>query len=81
MTKSSIAASCGKIVDECKTAGFKSAPCSKIKDDNCTVYPLPERWWKKGGCPMRSLAVEVEQTWKMNPLKASKKAKKGGGIL
>jgi hypothetical protein len=58
----------------------KCIGCKKVDSDQfCMVYSKPSIWWdKRNGCPVAShtsKTVAVEK--KVNPLKASKKAKKG----
>lgn len=59
----------------------KCVGCDKIDSDQfCIVYIKPSIWWdKRGNCPVAthiSKKVAVAEK-KVNPLKASKKAKKG----
>lgn len=56
--------------------------CGRIKDGRCTVYQYPAaRWRVGGGCPMAthwSCRSSSETTpVKINPLKASKRARRG----
>lgn len=44
----------------------------------CKTYPNPAAIWRRGGCALGSHIVKVkEEKRKVNPLKASKRAKKG----
>lgn len=51
--------------------------CGKIVDDRCTVYRFPVKRWHLG-CPLAKRDVVVQEDKKVNPLKASKRANKGG---
>jgi hypothetical protein len=54
--------------------------CKKVTAElKCSVYVKPSIWWeKRGGCPVAThTVIKVAETKKVNPLKASKKAKKG----
>jgi hypothetical protein len=52
--------------------------CLKITDERCSVYASPAVWERKGGCPMKTNKVlEVKKDKKINPIKASKRAKRG----
>lgn len=58
----------------------RGAVCSKaVKvEDRCVAYLKPEAWHRMGGCPLSSIRIlETESKKKVNPLKASKRAKKG----
>ena len=58
----------------------KCIGCNKIDPDQfCLVYSKPSIWWdKRGGCPVANhIKKEAAAEKKVNPLKASKKAKKG----
>ena len=49
-----------------------------IKENRCVAYEYPEAWYRKGGCPLKSNKVlEVKATKKVNPLKASRRKKRG----
>lgn len=49
------------------------------KENRCKSYDYPENWYRIGGCPLKSNKVlEVSSTKKINPLKASRRKKKGG---
>ena len=46
----------------------------------CEVYSNPRAMWRRGNCPMAThVAKTVHEDKKVNPLKASKRAKKGKG--
>lgn len=48
------------------------------KENRCKSYEYPEAWYRKGGCPLKSNKVlEVITNKKMNPLKASRRKKRG----
>jgi hypothetical protein len=67
--------SCNTVVDSC-------GECNKILDITlgkyCKVYPNPAAKWTSGNCPTAShIKKEIaENTQKINPLKASKRANK-----
>ena len=64
---------CRPIVDECNG-------CERILEINgvkyCSVYPIPEVKWKNGLCNFAThkKPVYVEESKRINPLKASKRA-------
>ena len=48
------------------------------EENRCSAYEYPEAWYRKGGCPLKSNKVlEVKGGKKTNPLKASKRRKRG----
>ena len=51
-----------------------------VSINKCTTYVNPSHWWRNGGyCPLSSNnkpEVVVEKQKKINPLKASKRAKR-----
>lgn len=58
----------------------KCIGCKKVDSDQfCVVYIKPSIWWdKRGGCSIAThVSKEAVKEKKVNPLKASKKAKKG----
>ena len=47
-------------------------------EDRCVAYEYPGNWYRLGGCPLKSNKVlEVKQGKKVNPLKASRRKKRG----
>ena len=67
--------SCVTIIDKCEG-------CNKIMEISsgkyCKIYPDPTAKWAMGGCPTAShLKREVKEEQKINPLKASKRSRKG----
>jgi len=51
---------------------------ANIKEDRCITYGYPENWHRMGGCPLKSnKALEVMVTKKVNPLKASRRKRRG----
>lgn len=57
--------------------------CDRIRDFEgqqfCSSYPLPEKKWAGGRCNFATHAKgEIAAAAKVNPLKASKRAAKGG---
>ena len=69
---------CQPVVEECKTAGKKGGECNNIEGGFCKVYAAPAIKWLNDKCPMTSdRNIEIEQVKKINPLKASKRRKKG----
>jgi len=77
MTKSGcgyINGSCHVVIDNCEG-------CGKVFDHEagkyCKVYPDPEGKWLNGRCPNAThVKLEIKETQKINPLKASKRASK-----
>jgi hypothetical protein len=76
--------SCLPVVEEC-LSGDEEKPCSYIqelpKGKYCTKFPNPENRWARGRCPLAThikmdFAAPLEK--KLNPLKASKRAARGG---
>lgn len=66
-------AGCSKIVEQCEG-------CNKIAQlidgEHCRCYAKPEAQWKSGNCNMAShVKAESAKAAKINPLKASKRAK------
>jgi hypothetical protein len=73
---------CTPIVEDCETANLGN-PCSKIllngEEKFCSAYQDPKIKWTGKRCPLRQeRKVEDEKKTMINPLKASKKAAKGG---
>ncbi len=76
--------SCFPVTEEC-LSGDEEKPCSHIvelpKGKYCTKFPNPENRWARGRCP---LATHIKMDFsaplekKLNPLKASKRAARGG---
>lgn len=70
----------------------KAVPIQRIEDKkdgtrlievamDCTAYLHPEAWERKGGCPLNTIpskkaADEAAAKKKVNPLKASKRARR-----
>ncbi len=78
MTKSG----CGFTGGSCVAIIEKCEGCNKILESAtgrfCKVYPDPIAKWSLGGCPTAShLKREVKEEQKINPLKASKRSRKG----
>jgi hypothetical protein len=78
MTKSG----CGFTGGSCVAIIEKCEGCNKILESAtgrfCKVYPDPIAKWSLGGCPTAShLKKEVKEEQKINPLKASKRSRKG----
>lgn len=49
-----------------------------VSENRCKSYEYPENWYRLGGCPLKSNKVlEVENGKKVNPLKASRRKKRG----
>jgi hypothetical protein len=66
--------SCQKIIEKCDG-------CGKIMEYEsnkyCKVYPDPNGKWLSGKCPTAThIKLEIKETQKINPLKASKRASK-----
>ena len=66
--------SCEKIIDKCdgctKTIDYESGKY-------CKVYHDPTSKWRNGKCPTAThIKLEIQETTKINPLKASKRASK-----
>ncbi len=66
--------SCQKIIDKCEG-------CGKIMEYEsgkyCKVYPDPSSKWQNGRCPTAThIKLEIQETQKINPLKASKRSSK-----
>jgi len=59
------------------------AGCERVSVEGevtfCKAYVKPESWWRHGRyCPLAThVKLEVQKAAKVNPLKASKRAKKG----
>jgi len=53
--------------------------CLKVDSETkCSVYEKPSVWVRKGDCPMKTNKVLLEvKGKKINPLKASKRKKRG----
>jgi len=56
--------------------------CNKLVEVDgeikCKTYPNPAAIWRRGGCALCSTIERIkEEKKKINPLKASKRAKKG----
>jgi len=74
---------CGYAGGICKTIVEKCEGCNKIIEYTsakyCRVYPDPNAKWSIGGCPTASHVKKgkEEVVQKINPLKASKRSKKG----
>ena len=53
----------------------KCATCTRVKDNDCAVYPNPAYWWeKRKGCPLAThIHKRIVEDKKVNPLKASKR--------
>lgn len=65
---------CGTVIDQCEG-------CGKIFDYEsgkyCKVYTEPSSKWINGKCPTAThVKLEIKETQKINPLKASKRATK-----
>lgn len=76
--------SCIEVTEDC-LKGDDEKPCGHImetpKGQFCTKFPNPESRWERGRCPLAThikldFAVPLEK--KLNPLKASKRAARGG---
>ncbi len=76
--------SCFPIIEEC-LKGDEDKDCAHIvelpKGKYCTKFPHPENRWSRGRCQMAThikvdLSAPLEK--KLNPLKASKRAARGG---
>jgi hypothetical protein len=55
----------------------KCAGCSNVTEDRCKVYEQPKNQWTRLlGCAARThnKAIQVDDTFKLNPLKASKRS-------
>ena len=64
------------VVEQC-------AGCAKVADfegqEFCSAYPAPERKWAQGPCNFAThVKRETGKAAKVNPLKASKRAARGG---
>lgn len=73
--------SCGFINGICGTVIDKCAECGKIIDFEagkyCKVYTDPTSKWLNGRCPTAThVKLEIKESQKINPLKASKRASK-----
>lgn len=78
---------CRSIVEQCKTAEVKMvinsekkaieqrSPCQKIIGNICSTFINPAAEWRSSSCPL-SGQIREEETTKVNPLKASKRAAK-----
>lgn len=65
---------CHEVVEQC-------SGCNRVMEYStgwyCTTCPEPSIKWKNGNCNMAShVTAEVKATAKINPLKASKRARK-----
>ena len=75
---------CGYFGGSCHVIIDKCTECGKIIEYQaakyCKVYPEPASKWLNGKCPTAThIKLEVkENTQKINPLKASKRASKKG---
>lgn len=72
---------CGHLKGVCQTVIDKCEGCGKILDyeanQYCKVYPDPAAKWLNGRCPTAThVKLEIKETQKINPLKASKRASK-----
>ena len=72
---------CGFIGGSCKAIIDKCDGCAKIIDYEaskyCKVYSDPASKWLMGRCPTAThVKLEIKETQKINPLKASKRASK-----
>ena len=72
---------CGYILNTCFPIVEKCNGCNNIEVFNektyCKSYMSPEMTWKTGCGLATNKVLKVEDTKKLNPLKASKKASKG----
>ena len=68
--------SCHEIVEKCEGCGKIIVYAEK---KYCSVYPDPASKWAMGGCRTAThiKKASVDQTQKVNPLKASKRAAHG----
>jgi len=74
-----VAGACFQIVEQCEG-------CDRITENEagkfCAVYPHPEMKWKRGVCNFATHAKaelpQTDQGTTMNPLKAAKRASRGG---
>jgi len=72
---------CGFANGICATVVDKCEGCGKIisyeSGKYCKVYTDPENKWFNGRCPTAThVKLEIKETQKINPLKASKRASK-----
>jgi len=73
---------CGFNGGSCRVTVEKCAGCAKVIEvasaTYCSVYPDPASKWRMGTCPLAThVKRELKDTsQKLNPLKASKRAKK-----
>lgn len=52
--------------------------CNKYLEGLCTIYPMPPSFYvRQGACPFNPPKAEAVKKGFVNPLKASKRAKKG----
>lgn len=67
---------CHPIVESCQGCGRVLTNIDPA-GEYCGSYPLPEAQWRRGTCPLAShVKLGVEQAVKLNPLKASKRARR-----
>lgn len=76
--------SCVTVVEECLN-GDDGKACTHLVDlpkgRFCTKFPNPQTRWERGRCPLAThIKVDFEAPLekKLNPLKASKRAARGG---
>ena len=51
---------------------------ANVKEDRCVSYAFPENWDRLGGCALKSNKVlDIVKGKKVNPLKASRRKKRG----
>ena len=56
----------------------ESVPCMNIQEDStCKVYLWPAAKWHQQACPFSNKRPVIEETKKINPLKASKRKSRG----
>jgi len=72
---------CGFVNGSCQVVIDKCEGCAKILEYEsskyCKVYPDPAGKWMSGRCPTAThVKLEIKETQKINPLKASKRASK-----
>lgn len=72
---------CGFFGNSCHPVIEQCGDCNKIFEYEigryCKVYPDPKSKWMTGNCPTAShVKMEIKESQKTNPLKASKRANK-----
>lgn len=72
---------CGFVNGKCQTIVDQCDGCGKVFEYEsakyCKVYPEPSAKWLTGRCPTAThVKLEIKETQKINPLKASKRASK-----